>query len=176
MHKHIQVCKQFILKNGISWDLCRSCKWCMDTRARTNTHLYTQPDAHIAVLMGWGTVRLSCIRLEDEMVHMGATHQTHTHTGHCHKPMCVLLTVLSRGCAGCPHCQCSLLDWARAEPTAGEPSWPSHSRVLCLESLFLLLSLSFSGLNAVFPIRLPPCPFLLHLYYSSDPPTRLSLK
>jgi len=79
----------------------------MDTRAHTNTHLYTQPDAHIAVLMGWGTVRLSCIKLEDEMVHMG---QTDTHTGHCHKPMCVLLTVLSRGCAGCPHCQYSLLD------------------------------------------------------------------
>jgi len=50
----------------------------MDTRAHTNTHLYTQPDAHIAVLMGWGTVRLSCIKLEDEMIHMGQT-DTHTH-------------------------------------------------------------------------------------------------
>lgn len=47
-------------------------------RAHKHTLIHTQPDAHIAVLMGWGTVRLSCIRLEDEMVHMGATHQTHT--------------------------------------------------------------------------------------------------
>lgn len=148
------------LKKGISWDLCSSCKWCMDTRAHTNTHLYTQPDAHIAVPDGMGY----CATVLYKTRRWDGTDGRNSHTGHCHEPMCVLLTVLSRGCAGCPHCQCSLLDWARAEPTAGEPSWPSLSRVLCLVPLFLLFSFSFSGLNAVFPIRRPPCPFLLHLY------------
>lgn len=50
------------------------------TRAHTQTHTYTHNQMHtLQCRMGWGTVRLSCIRLEDEMVHMGTTHTRHTH-------------------------------------------------------------------------------------------------
>ncbi len=89
--------------------------------------------------------------------------------------MCVLLTVLSRGCAGCPHCQCSLLDWARAEPTAAEPSWPSLFRVLSL-CFFCFLSFSLGWMQCFLSGFLPASCSSTSTTVLTPPPTFLSSK
>lgn len=86
---------------------------CSPLRICAHTHLYTNTHKQLHTLQcgtGWGYSMTS--PWERQTVHMARTGHTRTHhtRTHCGEPMCVLLTVLSRGCAGCPHYLCSLLD------------------------------------------------------------------
>ncbi len=60
-------------------------EWCMDTRTHTHTqtHLYTQPDAHIAVLDGMGTVRLVLYKTRRWDGTYGTQLTPDRHTGQC---------------------------------------------------------------------------------------------